>query len=152
MTDEPITADLARQAQVPLTDRVNVEPAILNGMTSTEATWIGLASMVVYGLVMGLLVAITGLWQLLLAALVGTIVTLWFASLRLQTMKRDRPDGYYGHAIHLWMVRHGMQRARFLRHDGYWSLGRSLHLSFSSPLRPKPELQALPSTPHSRSS
>lgn len=146
MSDEPITADLAGRAQVPLTDRVNVEPAILNGMTTTEAAWIGLSSMVGYGLVMGLLVAITGLWQLLLAALVGTIVTLWYASLRLQTMKRDRPDGYYGHAIHLWMVRHGMQRARFLRHDGYWSLGRTLGLSFSSPLRPKPDAQPRPAT------
>lgn len=148
MTDEPIASDAARRAQVPLTDRVNVEPAILHGMTSNEATWIGLASMIVYSLVTGLLVAITGLWQLLLVALVGTIITLWYASLRLQTMKRDRPDGYYGHAIHLWMVKHGMQRARLLRHEGYWSLGRSLNLSFSSPLHPKPEAQPQPSTSH----
>lgn len=151
MTDESIAPNATRAA-VPLTDRVNVEPAILNGMTSTEASWIGLASMLAYGMAMGLLVAITGLWQLLLVALVATILTLWFASLRLQAMKRDRPDGYYGHAIHLWMVQRGMQRARFLQHEGYWSLGRSLHLSLSSALKPKSELRAQPSTPHPTSS
>ena len=40
-------AEAARQ-RAPITDRVNVEPAILNGMTVTEAQWIGLLALVVF--------------------------------------------------------------------------------------------------------
>lgn len=134
----PAFPDRVRHA--PVTDRVNAEPAILNGMSSSEAYWIGVLSMAVNLLIAGMILAITGLWQLmLLIPLMGTAAILWCASLYLQKVKRGRPEAYYTQAIHLWMAQRGLTRSRFLRHQGYWSLGRSLGFSLVSPLDPAPQ-------------
>lgn len=132
-------------ARVPLTDRVNSEPAILHGMTASEATWLGGLSLLIYTIFTGLVIYASGLWQLLLAPLILTIGTLWFGSMWLQRIKRDRPDGYYGHALQLWLSHHGLSQARFVRHDGYWSIGRTESLSLRASLEPRAE--ALPSAP-----
>ena len=88
-------AEAARQ-RAPITDRVNVEPAILNGMTVTEAQWIGLLALVVFLLVGFLVFLVTGFWQVwLLLSTFGTAMVLWFASLYLARIKRGRPDAYY---------------------------------------------------------
>ncbi|PZP98279.1 MAG: TIGR03750 family conjugal transfer protein [Variovorax paradoxus] len=126
-------------ARVPLTDRVNSEPAILHGMTASEATWLGGLSLLIYTLLTGLVIYASGLWQLLLAPLIATIGTLWFGSMWLQKIKRDRPDGHYGHALQLWLSRHGLSQARFVRHDGYWSIGRTDSLSLRASLEPRAE-------------
>jgi len=39
---------VAGDGRAPLTDLVNVEPPILNGMTSTEATYVGIAAFVLW--------------------------------------------------------------------------------------------------------
>lgn len=111
----------------PLTDRVNVEPPILRGITSTEAQVIGILSLVAC-VAAGLLVyAITGFWQLiLLFSIFGPLMTVWISAGYLATIKRGRPDGYYGQAMRLWAIRHGLMRPRFTLHDGGWGLGRSL--------------------------
>lgn len=132
-------------ARMPLTDRVNSEPAILHGMTASEATWLGGLSLLIYTLLTGMVIYASGLWQLLLAPLIATIGTLWFGSMWLQRIKRDRPDGYYGHALQLWLSRHGLSQARFVRHDGYWSIGRTESLSLRAALAPRAE--ALASAP-----
>lgn len=134
MTDKPLDDD--GDARVPLTDRVNSEPAILHGMTASEATWLGGLSLFIYMMLTGLVIYATGLWQLLLAPLIATIGTLWYGSMWLQKVKRDRPDGYYTHALQLWLSRHGLSRAQFVRHDGYWSIGRTDSLSLRASLLP----------------
>lgn len=123
----------AYKGRAPVTDRVNVEPAILQGMNATEAKVIGITSAVVF-LVVGLLIWLaTGLWQLiLLSAVFGPAATLWASSSYLAGIKRGRPDGYYTQAIHLWMVEHGVAKATILRHHGTWSLGRELEMDVSS--------------------
>jgi conjugative transfer region protein (TIGR03750 family) len=123
-------------ARVPLTDRVNSEPAILHGMTSTEASWIGGVSFAIYFILTGLVIMATGLWQLMLAPLIATIGTLWYGSMALQRVKRDRPDGYYTHLLQRWMSVYGLSKARFLRHAGYWSLSRTSEISLTSSLSP----------------
>ncbi len=122
----------------PITDRVNVEPSILNGMTASEAQVIGLASLAVSLLLGGLLVAVTGLWQaLLLVILFVPLCVLWFASKYLAKIKRNRPDGYYGQAMHQWMARRGYVRSKYIDHDGFWGLGRTLEFTLDSPLKVK---------------
>lgn len=118
----------------PLTDRVNVEPAILNGMTTTEAQIIGAISFAFCVAIGGLLVAMFGKWQILLiVSLFCPLVILWFASKKLAQVKRNRPDGYYAQAIHLWAARKGLTKNKFIEYEGFWGLGRSLEFGFWSP-------------------
>ncbi|ASC91774.1 TIGR03750 family conjugal transfer protein [Alcaligenes faecalis] len=141
--DEQVTQGIA----TPITDRVNVQPAILNGMTVDEAQIIGLVSVVVCLLVGLVLLAITGFWQTLLAIMLfGPLVILWFASKYLAGLKRNRPDGYYNQAMHHWMASRGWVKAKFIRHNGYWSLGRTLPFSLSTSFNPKPSRQKVVST------
>ena len=51
-------AEAARQ-RAPITDRVNVEPPILNGMTVSEAQVIALTALAVFLLIGGLLFSVT---------------------------------------------------------------------------------------------
>ena len=118
----------------PITDRVNVEPAILNGMTASEAQVIGLVSLVLCLMLGAFLVAVTGFWQaLLLVTLFGPLAVLWFSSKYLARIKRNRPDGYYSQAMHLWLAGRGFASSKFIDHDGYWSLGRTLPFTLASP-------------------
>lgn len=127
----------ARGNHAPLTDRVNVEPPILRGMTESEAAAIGLAALAVWLVVGTVLALVVGLWQVLLAAAVfGPIVTLWKASTVLARIKRNRPDGYYRQALAMDLAARGLMRQRFIRHSGYWSLGRALPFSLQPPKAP----------------
>ena len=132
-------AEAARQ-RAPITDRVNVEPAILNGMTLTEAKVIGSVSFVVFMLIGALLFSVTHYWQFMLVlGTFGPAFVLWFASQYLARIKRGRPDGYYTQAIHLWLANRGLATPKFLIYHGWWGLGRSLDLSLASAFEPPPE-------------
>ncbi len=130
----------AARVRAPVTDRVNAEPSILNGMTFSEAQVIAGVSLAVFLVVGGLIFAATRVWQaVLLLALFGPVAVLWYSSQYLQTIKRGRPDGYYTQAIHLWMSERSLVKPKFIRHHGYWDLGRTLDLSLVSPLEPSTE-------------
>ena len=130
----------AARLRAPITDRVNVEPAILNGMTVTEAQWIGAVALGIFLLVGGLVFLVTGFWQVwLLLAIFGTALVLWFASVYLARIKRGRPDAYYTQAIHLWLAHRGLTRPKFITYHGWWSLGRTLDFSLDSPFDPPVE-------------
>lgn len=126
--------DIRNGAVAPLTDRVNVEPPILNGMTTTEASYIAAVSFTVFIALGGLLVAITGLWQcLLVVGLFCPLAVLWWASKYLARIKRNRPDAYYAQAMHFWASGKGLSKSKFILHNGYWSLGKTMDGNFSSP-------------------
>lgn len=127
--------------RAPVTDRVNVEPAILRGMTMTEAKVISLVTVPLFLVLGTVLMYFTGFWQFILAlGFVGPLITLWYASDYLQELKRNRPDGYYTQAIHLWLAKRGFVNNKFLSHHGQWDLGRSLDLNLAHPyeLKEKP--------------
>ena len=127
-------APQGRSSEAPLTDRVNGEPPILRGMTESEATMIGLVSLVAWVAVGAVVAVVVGLWQIILvAAVFGPMLTLWKASSYLASLKRNRPDGYYWQALLLWLAKHGLAPQRFIRHAGYWSLGRDLPFSLQPP-------------------
>lgn len=133
------------RSRAPITDRVNGEPPILNGMTASEAQMIGLVSLVAFLMVGALLFAVTGYWQaILILGILGPLLTLWFGSKYLARIKRGRPDGYYVQAIHLWLVGHGLAQPKFITYSGFWSLGRTLALALSSPLNPPGESLGAP--------
>ena len=140
-----IDQDIRSGSVAPLTDRVNVEPPILNGMTSTEAKYIALVSFTVFIALGGLLVALTGYWQcLLIVGLFCPIAVLWWASKYLAKIKRNRPDAYYSQALHLWAVSKGISKPKFIKHNGFWSLGKTLEGNFSSPFHVTEEEKPAP--------
>ena len=137
-------AEAARQ-RAPITDRVNVEPAILNGMTVTEAQVIGLVALAVFLLIGAVIFVVSRQWQvLLLLAIFGPAIVLWYSSMYLAKIKRGRPDGFYTQAIQIWREEHGLiwGQPKFLRYSGWWGLGRTLDLSLTSSLNPPPEKTA----------
>lgn len=118
-----------------MTDRVNVEPPILNGMTASEAKVIAIIATAFWGLIGALGAALFHIWPIFIVSLVVLpITTLWVGSIRLATVKRGRPDGYYGQAMQLWAVKRGLGKNKFIGHDGFWDIGVTTDLTFSSEL------------------
>ena len=117
-----------------LADRLNAEPAIVKGCSSSE---------------LGVIVAVAALFwlplSLLLAGLmgavtmgfgiagVGVVATVVATASLFQRLKRNRPDGYYQQRFVLWLHDRGFRRAPFVRRTGAWDIGRTLH----APLPPR---------------
>lgn len=131
-------AQAAQRLNAPLTDRVNAEPAILHGMSVSEAKVIFLVSFAVFSVIAVAVQLVTHIWQLFLGiCLFGPLLTLWYGSQYLEVIKRGYPDAYYSQAIHRWLAERGMAEPHFMLYSGQWSLGRRLvGLDLSTPLMP----------------
>lgn len=117
---------MAEPERTPLADRINVEPPILNGMSQSEVSFVGLLCLAGYGLIGIVLSVATGVWPLLVGAtVIGPILTVWMLSNHMAVIKRNRPDGYYPQVVSAWLVRMGLRQPRLVLHDGHWSLGRT---------------------------
>jgi conjugative transfer region protein (TIGR03750 family) len=104
-----------------LADRLNVEPAIFKGCSSSElGIIVGVAALV--WLPVSLLLAGTMGFGLAGVGVVGTVIVM--ASV-FQRLKRGRPDGYYQQQIAIWLSDHGLRRAPFIRRSGAWDIGRT---------------------------
>ena len=111
----------------PCVDRVNVEPAILLGLSSTEAVWTIVAAFSVWvpiGVLIGLLTRSMAIGVLFSS--VTPLITVYIAAQKMAAVKRDRPDLYYLHLFRQTLARTGLRRSRFVIHFGGWDLGRSL--------------------------
>jgi conjugative transfer region protein (TIGR03750 family) len=111
----------------PCVDRVNVEPAILLGLSSSEAVWTIAAAFSVWvpiGILMGLVTRSMAIGVLI--ASVTPLLTVYVAALKMAAVKRDRPDLYYLHLFRQRLARIGLRHSRFINHAGPWDLGRSL--------------------------
>lgn len=111
-----------------LADRLNAEPAIFKGCSSSElGAIVAVAALIwlpVSLLVAGLAGAITMGFGLAGIGIVATVVGV--ASL-FQRLKRNRPDGYYQQRIAVWLDDRGLRRAPFVRRTGAWDIGRTTH-------------------------
>ena len=109
-----------------LADRLNVEPAIFKGCSSSElGVIVGVAALVwlpVSLLLAGLMGAVTMGFGLAGVGVVGTVIVM--ASV-FQRLKRGRPDGYYQQQFTIWLSDHGLRRAPFIRRSGAWDIGRT---------------------------
>jgi len=115
-----------------LADRLNAEPAIFKGCSSSE---------------LGIIVAVAALFwlpmSLVLAALAGAftmgfglagvavVATVIAVAAVFQRLKRNRPDGYYRQRFVIWLHDHGLRRSPLVRRSGSWDLGRSAHATLS---------------------
>lgn len=125
MQEKPPQDQTPTVNHAPVTDRVNVEPPILNGMAASEAMYIGLASGAMSLLLAGLLQVMTG-WGivLLLLVIVLPLLTLWYSSLYLMRLKRNRPAGFYVQMIHFYLVKKFNVSSKLIAHKGFWDIGR----------------------------
>ena len=109
-----------------LADRLNVEPAIFKGCSSSELGLIvGVAALVwlpVSLLLAGLMGALTMGFGFAGVGVVATVIVM--ASL-FQRLKRGRPDGYYQQQALIWLSDRGLRHAPFVRRSGAWDIGRT---------------------------
>ena len=111
-----------------LADRLNAEPAIFKGCSSSElGVIVGVAALVwlpISLILAGLAGAVTMGFGI---AGVGIVATVLFMASLFQRLKRNRPDGYYQQWIVLWLDDRGLRRSPFVRRSGAWDIGRTAH-------------------------
>ena len=116
-----------------LADRLNVEPAIFKGCSSSElGVIVGVAAAVwlpVSLILSGLLGAVTMGFGI---AGVGVVATVVVTASLFQRLKRNRPDGYYQQRFVIWLHDRGFRRAPFVRRSGAWDIGRTFHAPLPS--------------------
>ena len=109
-----------------LADRLNVEPAIFKGCSSSElGVIVSVAALVwlpVSLLLAGLMGAVTMGFGLAGVGVVGTVIVM---ACVFQRLKRGRPDGYYQQQFSIWLSDRGLRRAPFIRRSGAWDIGRT---------------------------
>ena len=109
-----------------LADRLNAEPAIFKGCSSSElGVIVGVAALVwlpVSLILAGLAGAVTMGFGI---AGVGIVATVLLMASLFQRLKRNRPDGYYQQRIVLSLDDHGLRRSPFVSRSGAWDIGRT---------------------------
>jgi conjugative transfer region protein (TIGR03750 family) len=108
-----------------LPDRVNAEPVIFRGVTSTELLYLligGIGLWTPISLVAALVIH-RPLFTLIFA-LVLVIGTVYFGSIYLSGLKRNRPDHYYVQLAQMKFAGFGIGAPPFFTRSGYWALER----------------------------
>ena len=117
-----------------LADRLNAEPAIFKGCSSSEL-----------GMIVGLAIVVWLPLSLLLAWLlgaitmgfgiagVGVVATVVFMATLFQRIKRGRPEGYYQQWLRIRLQTMGLYRVPWVLRSGSWDIGRTQH----APLPPR---------------
>ena len=117
-----------------LADRLNAEPAIFKGCSSSElGVIVGVAALVwlpVSLVLAGLMGAITMGFGL---AGIGVVATVVLTATLFQRLKRNRPDGYYQQRFVIWLHDKGLRLSALVRRSGSWDIGRTGYASL--PLR-----------------
>jgi conjugative transfer region protein (TIGR03750 family) len=112
-----------------LADRLNAEPAIFKGCSSSElGVIVGVAALVwlpVSLVLAGLMGAVTMGFGL---AGVGVVATVVVTATLFQRLKRNRPDGYYQQRFAIRLHDKGVRRSTLIRRSGSWDIGRHASL------------------------
>jgi conjugative transfer region protein (TIGR03750 family) len=109
----------------PLTDRINAEPQILNGMSHSEIMLFGGLFFTINMLVFSLAAFITDWYLILLPMpLLGTTLCIWYFSKHLAKTKENRPDGFHVQYMKTHFVKMGLIHSQVITWSDYWSLGR----------------------------
>lgn len=109
-----------------LARRLDEEPAVFKGCTSSELMVILIAAAVVWlplvsiiAIAMGFFAAGLGLAVVLIVGTM-TVVPKWLVA-----FKRGRPDGYLQHQLVIGLHRRGFRQCPFVIRDGVWETGRT---------------------------
>ena len=116
-----------------LADRLNAEPAIFRGCSSSEL-----------GMIVGLAIVVWLPFSLLLAWLlgavtmgfgiagVGVVATVVALATLFQRIKRGRPEGYYQQWLRIRFHRLGLYRTPWVLRSGSWDIGRTQYAPLPS--------------------
>ena len=108
-----------------LADRVDVEPPIFRGCSSSELlTLLGVAVAVWLPLSVLISLAAGKLPFALGVVAVGVIGTVYFGAGAFQRVKRNRPDHYYMHALRRFLHMRKLWTSPFIVRRGTWDIGR----------------------------
>lgn len=109
-----------------LAGRLNTEPVVFQGCTSSEIVTLLIAAVAFWLPLSTLVAAVLGYWTLSLGGtIVGVSATMYLAPKRFQSIKRGRPDGYYQQMGILALARLGLRPSVFITRSGLWGTGRS---------------------------
>lgn len=115
-----------------LPDRLNVEPPVFKGCSTSELGAIaGLASLVWLPaslLVAALFGAVTMGFGV---AGIGVVATVVVSAGLFQRIKRNRPDGYYQQRVFMWLGERRLLKTSYVTRTGTWDIGRSFDESLS---------------------
>ena len=109
-----------------LADRLNAEPAIFRGCSSSE-----LGMMVGIAIVVWLPLSFLLAWLLSAATMgfgiagVGVVGSVVILATLFQRIKRNRPEGYYQQWLRMRLHSLGLGRAPWVLRSGTWDLGRT---------------------------
>lgn len=109
-----------------LPDRLNREPVVFRGMTTTEL-FISLCAGFIFGLLCGIIpAAFLSIWALIpTGALLGATLAVLAGGRYLARLKRGRPDSWLYQAIDAFFARHGFGDPRLVQSSGVWTIRRS---------------------------
>lgn len=106
-----------------MADRVNIEPPIFRGCSSSELlqlvtflTALGLPLAVAIAVALGKPMLFLGIIMVL------DVGGVWLGAGWFQRVKRGRPDHYYVHRARLWAAAKGLLRSAVQRRSGAWDL------------------------------
>ncbi len=109
-----------------LAERLNVEPAIFKGCSSSELGVIVTLAVMVWLPLSVLLAWLLGAPSMGLGmAGIAIVLTVVITATVFQRVKRGRPDGYYQQRFIIGLSRLGLRQSPFIRRDGSWAIGRS---------------------------
>ncbi len=109
-----------------LADRLNVEPAIFRGCTSSE-----LGIIVTLAVLIWLPISVLLAWGLGAASMglgiagVAIVATVIINASLFQRLKRGRPHGYYQQRFIIGLSTFGFRSSPFINRNGSWAIGRS---------------------------
>ncbi|HAT6803624.1 TPA: TIGR03750 family conjugal transfer protein [Citrobacter freundii] len=109
-----------------LPDRLNREPVVFRGMTTTEL-FIALAGGLLAGFTGGILPAVLlGYWALIPSgALTGAALAVLIGGKWLARLKRGRPDTWLYRAMDAHFSRHGFGDPKLVQKSAAWVIRRS---------------------------
>ena len=107
-------------------ERINDEPIIIRGMTSSELRVAMIVSFVVW-LPLSIFIGIAVGHPMMGLGLVGVggIANILVIGSLFQKVKRNKPAGYYQQLVIILMCKTGFKKLPFLKYSGYWSVGRN---------------------------
>lgn len=109
-----------------LPDRLNREPVVFRGMTTSEL-FIALGGGLVAGMIGGIFPAVLlGIWALIpTGALAGAAIAIMIGGKWLARLKRGRPDTWLYRAMGARFARHGFGDPKLVQESAVWVIRRS---------------------------
>ena len=110
-----------------LPDRLNREPVVFRGMTTTEL-FIALLSGLLAGLLCGVFPAVIfSIWALIpTGALAGAALSVMAGGKYLARIKRGKPDTWLYQSLEARLARSGFGNPRLVQRSAIWTIRRSI--------------------------